>query len=73
MWDFFIRNVISCENVPTLARTLCQKAISPQRRALRRELEGAQQLLNQLGAFALVIHIFLLPPVLFIEYTLNAL
>jgi hypothetical protein len=35
--------------------------------------EGAQQLLNQLVAFALVINIFLLPPVLFTEYTLNPL
>jgi hypothetical protein len=28
-------------------------------------------LLNQLAAFALVINLFLLPPVLFIEYILN--
>jgi hypothetical protein len=30
--------------------------------------EGAELLLNQLAAFALVINVFLLPPVLFIEY-----
>jgi hypothetical protein len=33
--------------------------------------EGAEQLLTQLVAFALVIKIFLLPPGLFIEYTPN--
>jgi hypothetical protein len=32
-----------------------------------------KRLLKQLAAFALVINIFLLPPVLFIEYTLNPL
>jgi hypothetical protein len=31
--------------------------------------EGAKQVLNQLVPFALVINIFLLPPVLFIEHT----
>jgi hypothetical protein len=31
--------------------------------------EGAENLLNQLGPLALVINIFLLPPVLFFEYT----
>ncbi len=50
-------------------RTYSHKAISPQRRGLRRDWEGAQLLLNQLAAFSLVINIFLLPPVLFIEYT----
>jgi hypothetical protein len=33
--------------------------------------EGAEQLLNQLAAFALVINIFLLPLFLFIEWTLS--
>jgi hypothetical protein len=33
--------------------------------------EGAEQLLNQLAEFALVINIVLLPPVLFIEYTVH--
>jgi hypothetical protein len=32
-------------------------------------LEGAVHLLTQLAALALVIHIFLLPPVLFVEQT----
>jgi hypothetical protein len=41
---------------------------------LRRDWDGAQQLLNQLAAFALYSYknIFLQPPVLFIEYTLLA-
>jgi len=33
--------------------------------------EGAEQLLNQLAAYALFLSIFLLPPALFIEYTLT--
>ncbi len=59
--------------VHPLAYTYSHKAISPQRRGLRRDWEGAQQLLQQLVAFAKVINVFLLPPVLFIEYTLNLL
>jgi hypothetical protein len=38
------------------------KAASPQRRGLRKGLEGAEQLLNQLAAFALVINIFSYTP-----------
>ncbi len=49
------------------------KATSPQRRGLRKGWEGVQQLLSQLAAFALVINIVLLPPVLFIEYPPNPL
>jgi hypothetical protein len=56
-----------------MPRTHSHKAISHQRRGLRRDWKGAQQLLNQLAVFALVINIFLLPPVLFIECTLNPL
>ncbi len=40
---------------------------SPKRRGLRRGYENAELLLNQLSAVALVVNIFLLPPVLFIE------
>ncbi len=40
----------------------CQKGNSPQRRGLRTGWEGAEQLLNELAAFALVMNIFLLLP-----------
>jgi hypothetical protein len=43
----------------------------PQRRGLRRGSEGVEQLLNQLTALALVINIFLLPTVFYIEYSPN--
>ncbi len=48
-------------------RILSHKAIKPLKKGL------AQQLLNQLAKFALVIIIFLLPSDLFIEYTINHL
>jgi hypothetical protein len=59
--------------VSPAGQTTVIKQFHPQRRGLRRDLEGAQQLLNQLAAFALVINVYLLPPVWFIEYTLNSL
>ena len=49
--------------------TRSHKAISPKRRDLRRDWEGAEQLFNQLAAFTLVLNFFLLSSVLFIEYT----
>jgi hypothetical protein len=52
-----------------VARTHSHEAISPWTRGSRRDWEGAQQLLNQLAAFAQVLNIFLQPLVLFIEYT----
>ncbi len=49
--------------------THSHKAISPWRRGLRRDWEGAQQLLNQLAAFTLVINIPPTPCFVHREYT----
>jgi hypothetical protein len=54
---------------PRPETNVIHKAISPPRMGLRRDWESAQQLLNQLAAFGLII--FLLSPVLFLEYTLK--
>jgi hypothetical protein len=50
-----------------MLRTHSHKGISSQRRGLRRDWEGAKQLLNQLAPFAIFIDSLLLPPVLCIE------
>ncbi len=52
---------------------LSYKRFSPQNRGLSRYRECAEHLFTQLAALALFIHIFLPPPVLFIDCTPNPL
>ncbi len=57
------------QNIFLFLRGRSYKAISPQRKGLRRGWEGIEHLLNRLAAFNLVMNNLILPPVLFIEYT----
>jgi hypothetical protein len=54
------RRPMTASSLPAGPWTHSHKAISPKRRDLRRDWEGAEQLFNQLAAFTLVLNIFLL-------------
>ncbi len=55
----------------TAPEAIVIKAISPQRRVLRRDCEGAEPLLNHLAAFALVLNIYFPPTPCFVHRVCN--
>jgi hypothetical protein len=60
-------NPIAYFSLDLVSRSYSHTGFSPQRKGLRRDGEGAEQLHNKLASFALVLSTFLLPHVFFIE------